>query len=106
MKLNIVLRLKSLFRRIIHYRSLAIKKRLNHFASKILPRLICVDVGASYYPHPPWELFRRSKSTSWVAVEPNSENTSYIENWSWPSSSHIESIGLSESGGGQSLYVT
>jgi hypothetical protein len=36
--------------------------------------VVWLDVGASYYPHPAWELFRASSKVHWIAVEPNEQN--------------------------------
>ena len=74
--------------------------------SKILPDISCIDIGASYYPHPAWEIFRRSKNTFWVAVEPNRQNLFYLKDWHYPSKFISVEMGLSERGGKQILYVT
>ena len=81
-------------------------ERLARRVERILPPLLCVDIGASYYPHPAWELLRSSPKTIWVAVEPNAKNTAYLRDWRWPSTPRLEPIGLSETGGEQRLYVT
>jgi FkbM family methyltransferase len=80
--------------------------RLRRDIAAILPELLCVDVGASYFPHPAWELFRTSKATTWVAVEPNEQNVAYLRDWPWPSRPQLVATGLSERGGEQILYVT
>ena len=72
----------------------------------IMPELACIDVGSSYYPHPAWEIFRRSPLTRWVAVEPNQGNLSYFDNWQYPCKPTVVATGLSESGGQQILYKT
>ena len=51
--------------------TLTTKGRLRKLFSEIMPELMCIDVGASYYPHPKWKLFINSINTLWVAVEPN-----------------------------------
>ena len=71
-----------------------------------LPNCICIDVGASYYPHPQWELFRHSKNTQWIAVEPNEKNIAYIKSWKWNSNVKAVTTGLSRDGGVKTLYVT
>jgi FkbM family methyltransferase len=80
--------------------------RLVRSIAKLLPETACVDIGASYYPHGPWEVFRASRSTLWIAVEPNPQNTKYLEDWHWPARTHLVPTGLSEHGGEQTLYVT
>jgi FkbM family methyltransferase len=80
--------------------------RLERAIARLLPPLAVVDVGASYYPHPPWEVFRASPRTTWIAVEPNQQNTAYLASWYWPSTARLVPTGLSEHGGEQTLYVT
>jgi FkbM family methyltransferase len=91
-------------------RSLSRKNSLRHNigieTAKILPSISCIDVGASYYPHPAWEIFRRSGKTFWVAVEPNSQNLFYLKDWNWAAKVTSIESGLSEKGGSQTLYVT
>lgn len=71
-----------------------------------LPEVICVDVGASYYPHPAWRVFLESPRTRWVAVEPNRANLGYLQSWPWPCSVAACTTGLSRTGGPQTLHVT
>jgi FkbM family methyltransferase len=72
-----------------------------------LPNVVCIDVGASYYPHPQWINFLSSKNTTWVAVEPNKKNVSlYAESWNYDAELSIFGYGLSEDGGQKILYVT
>jgi FkbM family methyltransferase len=71
-----------------------------------LPSSLCIDVGASYYPHGRWHLFLDSPETRWLAVEPNVQNLGYVKTWSFPSRIHVCSTGLSEQGGPQTLFIT
>lgn len=80
--------------------------RLQRALAPSLPEVVCVDVGASYYPHPAWELFRESPNTRWVAVDPNEVNLAYLLQWHWPSRVVGCATGLSRLGGRQTLYVT
>ncbi|MCU1281524.1 MAG: methyltransferase, FkbM family domain protein, partial [bacterium] len=86
--------------------SMSPTERLSRSIARLLPSLVCVDIGASYYPHPAWEVFRRSSRTVWIAVEPNEKNTAYLSDWHWPSKPRLEPLGLSEHGGEQVLFVT
>jgi FkbM family methyltransferase len=104
-------RLKAFLKSVLHLlKSLSSSYRTkNTIANKValvLPRIVCIDVGASYYPHPNWEVFKRSPNTQWIAVEPNAENLFYLKNWSWPSRPVSVEKGLSQLGGKQTLYVT
>jgi FkbM family methyltransferase len=104
-------RLKSFLKKIIgvlkdfspYYR---LTKSIRKETSSILPKVNCIDVGASFSPHPPWEVFRMSDKTLWLAVEPNVQNLFYLAQWSWPSKVKAVEMGLSETGGKQTLFVT
>ncbi len=72
----------------------------------LAPKMVCIDIGASYFPHGKWGLLRSSPHTTWVAVDPNAKNLGYIENWSWPSKVIPVKDALSQEGGYKTLYVT
>jgi len=87
-------------------RNFSATARLSSAISPYLPETVCVDVGASYYPHVKWRLFLDSPNTRWVAVEPNRANLGYLEQWRFPSRVTACTTGLSRDGGAQTLYVT
>ena len=80
--------------------------RIARLVSPHLPAAVCVDVGASYYPHTKWLVFLNSPKTHWLAVEPNEANIGYIKSWAWPCKVSACTTGLSREGGPQTLYVT
>lgn len=80
--------------------------RISRQISPYLPPVVCVDVGASYYPHVKWLTFLNGPRTQWLAVEPNDVNLGYVKSWSWPSQVHTCTVGLSQEGGEQTLFVT
>lgn len=80
--------------------------RLSACLSPYLPELLCVDVGASYYPHGRWSVMLESPATLWIAVEPNEQNLGYLKTWSYPCRVEAVRTGISEQGGEQTLYVT
>jgi FkbM family methyltransferase len=80
--------------------------RLSKLLSPFLPDTVCVDVGASYYPHIKWQAFLNAPRTQWLAVEPNESNIGYIKSWAWSSQVSSCTTGLSRDGGTQTLYVT
>ncbi len=80
--------------------------RVSRLLSPHLPASICVDVGASYYPHGKWLAFLNAPRTQWLAVEPNEANIGYIKSWGWPCRVAACTTGLSRDGGVQTLYVT
>ena len=87
-------------------RGLTRESRLARLLGPHLPGAICVDVGASYYPHVKWRLFLESPRTEWIAVEPNVANIGYIQTWPWPARVSAVTTGLSEAGGSRRLYIT
>jgi FkbM family methyltransferase len=80
--------------------------RVARLLSPYLPASICVDVGASYYPHGRWLVFLNAPRTQWLAVEPNEVNIGYVKAWSWPCRVLACTTGLSRDGGTQTLHVT
>nr|WP_198984579.1 FkbM family methyltransferase [Herbaspirillum sp. ASV7] len=81
-------------------------RRISRQLSPHLPTVVCVDVGASYYPHAKWLQFLNAPNTQWLAVEPNEANIGYVKSWIWPSQVSACTTGLSRDGGIQTLYVT
>jgi len=84
----------------------ALTRGIKASLSPYLPATICVDVGASYFPHGKWFAFLHAPAVSWLAVEPNSQNLGYVDAWSFPSRVSTCTTGLSRDGGPQTLYVT
>ena len=82
------------------------RNKILNIVAEILPNTFSIDVGASYYPHPAFEVFRMSPNNTWVAIEPNEQNLFYINDWKWQSKVLAYKIGLSQYGGLQKLYVT
>lgn len=87
-------------------RQLKLPWRLSRLLSPYLPATICVDVGASYFPHVKWLMFLNAPNIQWLAVEPNEANIEYVRQWSWPCKVSVCTTGLSRQGGMQTLYVT
>ena len=76
-------KLKFHIKNIIHALNLfsyQYRKRNNilNIVAEILPKTFSIDVGASYYPHPAFEVFRMSPKNTWVAIEPNEQNLFYL----------------------------
>ena len=82
------------------------RNRLIQIVSPHLAECICIDVGASYYPHVKWQFLLESTNTQWIAVEPNERNIDYIHSWKWASKVKAITTGLSREGGLKTLYVT
>lgn len=72
----------------------------------VFPPTICLDVGASYFPHTSWWFFLGSNRSLWIAVDPNAENLTYSRAWPWRARLQLEKVGLSEFGGPMTLYKT
>jgi FkbM family methyltransferase len=80
--------------------------QISKLLSPHLPATVCIDVGASYYPHVKWMILLNTPATQWLAVEPNEANLTYLKSWSWPCQVSACTTGLSREGGVQTLYVT
>ena len=80
--------------------------RLANLLSPALPPSVCVDVGASHYPHINWLIMLNAPETRWLAVEPNEENLYYVKSWAWKSAITTCTTGLSRDGGKQTLHIT
>ena len=80
--------------------------QVSRWLSPFLPDTVCVDVGASFYPHVKWLTLLNSPRTQWIAVEPNKDNLGYLKTWAWPCRVSACTTGLSQDGGMQTLYVT
>jgi FkbM family methyltransferase len=80
--------------------------RVSKQLSPYLPATVCVDIGASYYPHVKWLAFLNAPKIQWLAVEPNEANIAYVNSWAWPCQVSTCTTGLSRDGGLQTLYVT
>jgi FkbM family methyltransferase len=79
-----------------------------NLSTRIVGRTTAIDVGASYFPHVHWDVIRRSSTATWVAVDPNSSNLSYLKSWHSSNKSNLVEIpfGLSKKSGLNKLYVT
>jgi len=80
--------------------------KLQTLLSPYIEEVVCIDVGASYFPHVNWQIFRESQNTTWIAVEPNEKNLNYVKNWESASKILTYTSGLSQDGGVETLYVT
>jgi FkbM family methyltransferase len=80
--------------------------RVARVLSPHLPPTVCVDVGASYYPHVRWGVFLNAPETRWLAVEPNEKNIGYVRDWPYACNIKACTTGLSQYGGTQTLYIT
>ena len=58
--------------------------RISALLSPYLPAAICVDVGASYYPHAKWLVFLNAPRTHRLAVGPTDANLGYLAARAWP----------------------
>jgi len=53
--------------------------KISKIISDNMPIINCIDVGASYFEHSKWKIFLNSKTTNWIAVDPNSQNLDYFK---------------------------
>jgi len=94
------------------YRNLVPAKRLSDKISRqsalLASGTVGIDVGASYFPHVHWEAIRQCSKSCWIAIDPNSQNLLYLNNWHELYECSLISIplGLASSNGQQTLHVT
>lgn len=69
------------------------------------PSLVCVDVGASYFLHKPWEKLLATGVAKLVAVDPNVSNLDYLDAHRTISFTKIGSA-LASTVGEKDFYVT
>lgn len=79
---------------------------VQHCLAPVLAPMACIDVGASFGIHRPWELFLHSPNVLWLAVEPNSTEADYLKSWPYPAQLQRCNEGLSGTGGERTLYIT
>jgi FkbM family methyltransferase len=80
--------------------------QISNLIAPYVPSSICIDVGASYYPHTKWYIFLNSPLTYWLAVEPNKKNVDYANKWEWDCQFLSIHKGLSQDGGLKTLHIT
>ena len=98
-------KLIKFFWSLIFVRRFSKKNRIIKKFSNILPPCLCIDIGASYFPHSNWKIFILSKNTTWLAVDPNVENINYINNWKYPSKIIAIGDALSKDGKDYNLNI-
>jgi len=74
--------------------------------AKKLTDIVCVDLGASYFPHTRWLVFLEAPGVDWIAVDPLVQNLSYKQNWPWQCELEAVAMAISGSGGNRILYCT
>ena len=82
------------------------KYLLKKYLSKILPATNVIDIGASYFPHGRFDIFLNSEKTFWVAIDPNIDNLSYVDNWNYKSNVIKVAEALSFKGGVMDFFKT
>lgn len=78
----------------------------NKIIEKILPKVRCIDIGASIYEHTKWIIFLNSKNTNWIAIDPVKENLNYLKNWTWNSKIRIINNAIHSENRVHDLYIT
>jgi FkbM family methyltransferase len=70
--------------------------------------MLLIDFGASYYPHMAWEPQFFSNNITYVCIDPNAHNLTYVHDWSRRYSCRIHPVSSAVSGldGVATLYIT
>ena len=79
-----------------------LEKVIDNFKVKIT----AIDIGASYFPHTKWGLLKRSKNTSWLAIDPNKKNLNYVEFWNYKSQINLIDKAVGSKSEKRILYTT
>ena len=92
--------------KILLFRSFRYKIKVRKCINSILEEQVIIDVGASYYPHLKWDIFVNNLKTNWIAIDPNSHNLLYCDNWLYKSKITKLPLAVSGEGGTKTLYIT
>ncbi|MCG5644673.1 FkbM family methyltransferase [Flavobacteriaceae bacterium LSUCC0859] len=92
--------------KILLFRSFRYKIRARKCIDSLLEGQVIIDVGASYYPHLKWDIFINNLKTNWIAIDPNSHNLLYCDNWLYKSKITKLPLAVSGEGGTKTLYMT
>jgi FkbM family methyltransferase len=88
------------------FRSFRYKIKARKCIDSLLEEQVIIDVGASYYPHLKWDIFANNIKTNWIAIDPNSHNLMYCDNWLYKSKIIKLPVAVSGEGGTKTLYIT
>lgn len=84
------------------------RHRVWHFErlSNLLESTVCVDIGASHFPHPKWWVFLQSPNSLWLAIDPVAESLNYVEGWPWRCRVEAIPVAVGISSGSRTFYIT
>lgn len=82
------------------------RRRLTHFWRTLEPKILLVDVGASYFFNQKWAQAKKIASSTFIQIDPNVDNLSYIDNEDVEAKVYKVPAALSGSGGERTLFVT
>lgn len=98
-------RQSKLYKKLKKFRILNYKKNTRAL-SKLMPKICCIDIGASYYEHTAWSVFLNSDNTLWLTCEPNSNNMLYKKTWNWSAKLETINSAIGTKKGSEDFYVT
>jgi FkbM family methyltransferase len=73
---------------------------------KLISNVVCVDIGASHFPHNKWWLFLQSPAVQWIAVDPDLSSLGYLDRWPWRCSVKKAAVALGATTQARELTVT
>lgn len=82
------------------------RRKLNLFWGELAPKTLFVDVGASYFYNKNWFQATKLPSSTFIQIDPNSENLLYIDKNPINAKVLKVPLALSGSGGDRTLYIT
>jgi len=81
-------------------------RRTENFISKMVPPCLVIDIGAAWFAHGRWRLFKFAADARWVLIDPNVESLAYADSWPYPSTVTTVPVAVSSSDGPITLHVT
>lgn len=96
-------KIKKFIKKIIYFLK---RNKTDNLLEKLIPEIIVVDIGSSYFIDNKWQFYLNSKKITWISVEPNDNRLDYLKNWQYKSNLVIKNICFSNTKGEKTLYVT
>ncbi len=81
-------------------------RKLAIFWQSLSPNTLLVDIGASYFYNKNWYLATKLSSSTFIQIDPNAENLSYLDKQSINAKVHKVASAISGNGGERTLYIT
>ncbi len=81
-------------------------RRVEDLFAQIVPSMLVLDIGAAWFSHGRWRLFRMASNAHWVLIDPIEESLAYADAWPYPSKVSKVVTAAAASDGPLRLYLT